>query len=168
MFEIIVACTMNGGIGKNKTIPWSSPSDLKHFYNITTLKPKDKINILIMGRRTFESIGNKPLKNRLNIVISNTLNKNNDIIIANNFEHALNITKDIINVNKIFIIGGVQLYTEALKHEECFKIHLTLIKNDIDCDVFFPLELLSNYNKKYISLNIIDNELIYDRIICEK
>lgn len=168
MFEIIVACTTNGGIGKNGTIPWNAPLDLKNFYNITTLKPKDKINILIMGRRTFDSIGNKALKNRLNIVISKTLNLQNDIIIANDFDHALNISNNIINVYKIFIIGGVEIYKEALKHNMCNKIHLTLIKNKFDCDVFFPLELLSNYNQTSSITNIIDNELIYDRLIYEK
>lgn len=167
MFEIIVACTTNGGIGKNGMIPWNAPLDLKFFYNITTFKPEDKTNVLIMGRRTYESIGNKPLKKRLNIVVSKTLTPQNDIIIANDLKSALNICNNYINIYKIFIIGGVELYKEALINDNCSKIHLTYIKNNFDCDVFFPLELLSNYKKKSIESNIIDNELIYDKILYE-
>jgi|688.fasta_scaffold1058605_2 dihydrofolate reductase len=167
MFEIIVACTANGGIGKNGIIPWNAPLDLKNFYNLTTFKPENKINVLIMGRRTYESIGNKPLKKRLNIVVSKTLTSQNDVIIANDFNSALNICNDIIDIYKIFIIGGVELYKEALINDNCSKIHLTYIKNNFDCDVFFPLELLSNYKKTSIESNIIDNELIYDKILYE-
>ena len=63
-FELVVAMDVDGCIGSNNTIPWSLPEDLKHFKELT------ENNIVIMGRKTFESLPNGPLKNRMNIVIS--------------------------------------------------------------------------------------------------
>ena len=73
-FSIIVACTDEGIIGVNNTIPWYIPDDLKYFKTITTGNEKNK-NIVIMGRNTWESLPTqyKPLKDRINIIISNTL-----------------------------------------------------------------------------------------------
>jgi dihydrofolate reductase/thymidylate synthase len=168
MFEVIVACTITGGIGKDGNIPWKISSDLKNFYKLTIDKPENKNNILIIGRKTFESIGSKPLKNRINIIISKTLNEQKDIIIANDFISALNISNNMTNIYKIFVIGGSEIYKEAIKHPLCKTIHLTLIKHDIDCDTYFPIDLLSNYKKNIIDSDIQDNNYIYDRLIYKK
>lgn len=182
MFNIIVACTLNGGIGKNGTIPWKASLDLKHFYKLTTMRPKDKINVLIMGRRTYQSIGSKPLKDRVNIVVSKTLveefqnktilldcdNIAPNIIIAPDLEKALNISYNIKDVHEVFVIGGSELYKEAIIHKDCKNIYLTEIKENIECDTFFPIELLQNYNKNILETNIIDNNVIYDMLLYKK
>jgi dihydrofolate reductase len=67
-FDLVIGRTVQGGIGKNNALPWKIPSDLKMFKKITTSGPSK--NAIIMGRKTFESIGSKPLPNRLNIVVS--------------------------------------------------------------------------------------------------
>jgi dihydrofolate reductase len=173
MFNIIVACTLNGGIGKNGSIPWTAPLDLKHFYKLTTMRPKDKTNVLIMGRRTYQSIGNKPLKDRVNIVVSKTLVVMSEciapnIIIASDLEQALNISYNIKDVHDVFVIGGSELYKEAIIHKDCNNIYLTQIKENIECDAFFPIDLLQNYNKNVLETNIIDNDITYDILLYKK
>jgi dihydrofolate reductase len=165
MFNIIVACTLKGGIGKNGDIPWKAPLDLKQFYKLTMMRPKDKINVLIMGRRTYQSIGNKPLKDRVNIVVSNTLEPDERIMIAHDFDSALNISYNIKDVHNVFVIGGSEIYKEAIKHKDCENIYLTQIKDDIECDTFFPLDLLTNYNKTVLDTDIIDNNVTYDMLL---
>lgn len=168
MFHIIVACTLKGGIGKNGTIPWKAQLDLKKFYKLTMMRPNDKINVLIMGRKTYQSIGNKPLKDRVNIVVSNTLESDEHIIIAHDFDSALNISYNIKNVHNVFVIGGTRIYKEAIKHKDCENIYLTQIKDDIDCDAFFPLDLLTNYNKTELDTDIIDDNVTYDMLLYTK
>ena len=168
MFNIVVACTLNGGIGKNGTIPWKASLDLKHFYKLTTMRPKNKINVLIMGRRTYQSIGSKPLKDRVNIVVSKTLLECDNIIIAQDLEKALNISYNIKEVHGVFVIGGSELYKEAMIHKDCENIYLTEIKENIDCDTFFPIDLLQNYNKTVLETNIIDNNISYDMLLYKK
>jgi dihydrofolate reductase len=165
MFNIIVACTLKGGIGKNGDIPWKAPLDLKQFYKLTMMRPKDKINVLIMGRRTYQSIGNKALKDRVNIVVSNTLEPDEHIMIAHDFDSALNISYNIKDVHNVFVIGGSEIYKEAIKHKDCENIYLTQIKEDIECDAFFPLDLLTNYNKTVLDTDIIDNNITYDMLL---
>jgi len=165
MFHIIVACTLKGGIGKNGNIPWKAPLDLKQFYKLTMMRPKDKINVLIMGRRTYQSIGNKPLKDRVNIVVSNTLAPDECIMIAHDFNSALNMSYNIKDVHNVFVIGGSEIYKEAIKHKDCENIYLTQIKEDIECDAFFPLDLLTNYNKTVLDTDIIDNNITYDMLL---
>jgi dihydrofolate reductase len=67
-FDLVIGRTIKGGIGKNNALPWKLPSDLKMFKKITTSGPSR--NSVIMGRKTFQSIGSRPLPNRLNIVLS--------------------------------------------------------------------------------------------------
>ena len=67
MFEIITAIDQNNGIGKNNSIPWNLPKDLKHFKDIT------ENSFVIMGRNTWNSLPKKPLPNRINIIISSTI-----------------------------------------------------------------------------------------------
>jgi dihydrofolate reductase len=168
MFNIIVACTLNGGIGRNGTIPWKAPLDLKQFYKLTTMRPKDKTNVLIMGRRTYQSIINKPLKDRVNIVVSNTLEPDDHIIVAHDFNSALNISYNIKDVHNVFVIGGSEIYKEAIIHKDCENIYLTQIKENIECDTFFPIDLLTNYNKNILEADIIDNNISYDMLLYKK
>jgi dihydrofolate reductase len=168
MFNIIVACTLKGGIGRNGTIPWKAPLDLKQFYKLTTMRPKDKTNVLIMGRRTYQSIGNKPLKDRVNIVVSKTLEPDDNIIVAHDFDSALNISYNIENIHNVFVIGGSEIYKEAIIHKDCENIYLTQIKENIDCDTFFPIDVLQNYNKNILETDIIDNNISYDILLYNK
>ena len=114
-YSVIVAVNENLVIGKDNKLPWHSSEDLKYFKRITS------DNVVIMGRKTYESIG-KALPNRVNIVISNTTTYD-DGITVNSFHEALN---EASNYNKeIFVIGGASLYEQVLNVAE--KLYLTWV-----------------------------------------
>jgi dihydrofolate reductase len=145
---VIVACDVNGGIGKDGSIPWFLPEDLLHFKTITSLAPIGKHNALIMGRKTWESLPCKPLPNRLNIVISSTLYRKTPhdheehCMVFPNLHSALEHIRNDSNIYKTFVIGGAKLYEEALEHRDCNKVYVTQLRDVFDCDVSFPIEQL--------------------------
>lgn len=106
---IVAAVSNNGVIGKDGKIPWSVPSDLKSFKKLT------QDGIVIMGRKTFESLGNKPLPKRYNVVVSRTLSKINlhsNLSIVSSLDEALWLAQE--DYREAFIIGGSSLYKEAM------------------------------------------------------
>lgn len=145
MFSVIVACSLNGGIGLNNKIPWYIPDELKYFKHITTRCPEGLLNVVIMGKNTWSSLPKKPLSNRINIIVSSTLkmhNLQNNTYIVSSLEDALHLSNQLSNIHKIFVIGGNKLYNEALHHPQCEKVYVTHILKHIVCDVMFPLETL--------------------------
>jgi dihydrofolate reductase len=135
LISIIVAMAKNNVIGKNNDMPWGYlPEDLKYFKQITLNKN------IIMGRKTFESIG-KPLPNRLNIIISKTMSKktNNDknVIIVSSLKEALSLNKNN-KEEEIFIIGGGQIYKEAIENNIIDNFYISFIEAEFKGDTFFP------------------------------
>lgn len=119
-FNIIVATTEDMIIGNNHNdLPWKSSKDLRFF------KDKTKNNVVIMGRKTYESIG-KPLEDRINIVISRT-KKYNGCIVVNSFDKALYEASKHQN-KEVFVIGGAMIYQEAFKFAS--RLYLTKIKSN--------------------------------------
>jgi dihydrofolate reductase len=141
-FELVVAMNMNGCIGSNNTIPWHLPEDLKHFKELT------ENNIVIMGRKTFESLPNGPLKNRLNIVISSHVDKTYNypnVIVSNMIDVFDHIKKYRDIYSKVFIIGGSQMYNLFIKY--CNKLHITyIIRANIKGDTYFDKSLLNDFS----------------------
>ena len=156
--KIIVALSKhNGGIGYNNNIPWFIKEDLVHFKNITcynqTNNEKSK-NVVVMGRKTWESIPekNKPLKNRINIILThnknqefiNSINKYNNssniVLIKDNFNDIIELNRmnKVHNTGNIFIIGGSQIYKQALDSGCVEDIIVTEIYNKYICDIYFP------------------------------
>jgi dihydrofolate reductase/thymidylate synthase len=148
-FKVIVAATSsNMAIGVNNTIPWSIPSDMANFKNLTskTCDPHLK-NAVIMGRNTWTSIPDKfkPLKGRFNIVVSRNPSLRADLSIpievafAGSFEEALCIANQQENIENIFVIGGQALYAAAIASPLCYKIYFTEVFLDVpQADAFFP------------------------------
>lgn len=149
-FSVIVAATSNFGIGKDGGLPWCLPSDMAYFKKVT-MKTNDtnKQNAVIMGRTTFESIPQKfsPLALRLNIVLSHqpesVLRKGsraipNDVIICSCLNDAIQYCEHDANIENVFVIGGAQVYTEALASKACSCVYLTLVDTEIACDTFVP------------------------------
>ncbi len=133
---LIVACAQNGTIGRNNRLPWHLPNDLKHFKSVTMGKP------IIMGRKTYESIG-KPLPGRTNIVVTKSWSDTTivpGLNITDNFEDALEIASRVAErggAKEIMVIGGAKLYEHALPW--CQRIYLTEVHADIAGDSFFRL-----------------------------
>lgn len=140
-FDIVVACDCQRGISKNGILPWHLPGDMKYFQELTSKRTTaDQDNLVIMGRRTWESIplASRPLKNRINIVLSRQkeLVVPAGVIIARSIEEALSIRQS--KTARQFIIGGSQIYAEAISHPFCRDLYLTQILTAFDCDLFFP------------------------------
>ena len=129
--NIIVATSNNLVIGKGNDLPWHLPTDLKRFKELT------QNGYVIMGRKCWESIPPKfrPLPNRKNVVVTRDLNYSTDgAIIINNITNTLQYLKAEPNDNKIFVIGGGEIYKESFKYAD--KLYLTRILEDVDGDVF--------------------------------
>lgn len=127
--SIIAAIGRNRELGKAGSLIWRIPEDLKRVKELTMGHP------LIMGRKTYESIG-KPLPGRTNIVVSRTADAIEGCIVASTFEEALAIAREK-DQEEIFIFGGASIYETALPITD--RLYLTLIdQEDRDADTFFP------------------------------
>lgn len=128
---IIVAYDAERGIGINNTLPWRLPEDLARFKRITTG------HAIIMGRKTFESIG-RPLPGRRNIVLTRNINWQHDgVETVNSLQAALQLIDNINNTAEAFVIGGSAIFTQALPL--CNKLLITEIHRTLLCDTFFPI-----------------------------
>ena len=132
--NIIAAKSLNGVIGKNNQLPWHLPSDLKHFRNLTQGK------IVIMGRKTYESIG-KPLPNRRNIVISSNraLKLPEGVTVCQDPQEALKAARVLAmthDIDEAFVIGGTSVYQSFVKRSD--KMYLTVIQRECIGDTVFP------------------------------
>ena len=123
---IIVAVSENDAIGKDNKLLFHLKEDMQNFKRLTTS------NVVIMGRKTYESIG-KPLKDRINIVISRSDNKDEENLIwVHSLEEAMKKAKEY--EKDIYIIGGGSIYKEALKKDIVDKIYLTRINKRVNED----------------------------------
>ena len=151
----IVAIDKHCGLSKNGTIPWNIKSDMKFF------QKKTENNIVIMGRSTFFSLPekNRPLKKRINIVLTHNPEKYDDLVQSNLlFTNEDNISSVIDEVKKsnptfsVYIIGGNQIYEKYLHF--CDNIFITHIKEDYCCDLFLCCnDILKDYRETIIEEN---------------
>jgi dihydrofolate reductase len=130
---IIAAVAANGVIGDRETIPWRLPSDFAHFKRMTTGKP------LIMGRKTFESIG-RPLPGRTNIVVSRQEGyQPNGVIVISSLEAALDHAQSIAaadRANEVMIAGGAEIYAQTLPMAD--RLYITHVGLNPAGDAYFP------------------------------
>tara|TARA_B100000767_G_C19633983_1_gene479557 strand:+ start:417 stop:920 length:504 start_codon:yes stop_codon:yes gene_type:complete len=131
---LIVAASENNVIGRNNQLPWYLPGDLQYFKTMTLGKP------VIMGRKTFESIG-RPLPGRDNIVISRQANyPAQGIKLVSSLGEAIALGESINVINgseEVMIIGGAQIYAEALALAH--RVYLTRVYGHVEGDAYFPI-----------------------------
>lgn len=164
-FELIVAFNNKNIIGINNKIPWYVPEDLKYFKNQT------KDHIIVMGRKTFESLPNGPLKNRIHVILTNQELKNSEDVFFTSFEQSFDLLVHLQSITnkKVFIIGGNTIYKQYFEY--CTKFHITVIDDDQDGDVSFPYTLeyfVDNFKKieekDFISVkNLYFKRLLFER-----
>lgn len=161
ILSIIVAMANNKVIGKDNDMPWGRlPVDLKHFKDTTNGSP------IIMGRKTYESIG-RPLPNRLNILVSRNKDlKIDGVNVVQSIEEGLDIAE---NFKEVFIIGGGELYKQSINLAN--KFYFTFIDFETDGDTFFPdfehinmkeisnIKILAEDKNKY-DCNFVEMEVI--------
>lgn len=126
-FSIVAAIASNNIIGKNNKLPWHIPEEMNSFYKLIHGKP------VIMGRKTFESIG-KPIKNSRNIILSH--NKSLAPVGYEVFNSIASILDLYSNRIEIMVIGGGAVYSQFLPFAN--RMYLTLIEHEFDGDVYFP------------------------------
>ena len=128
--SLVVAMSENRVIGVDNRLPWSIPEDLKRFKKITSGHP------IVMGRKTFESIG-RPLPNRTNIVITRNKDFRSDgVATCFSLEEALEWAAKAPGAEEICIIGGGEIFKKALPI--CDRIYLTEVKWPFEGDAYFP------------------------------
>ena len=131
IITLVVAASENNVIGKNNQLLWHLPKDMKFFKNVTWAMP------VVMGRKTFESMGSKPLSGRRNIVITRKPDwKAEGVSVVNNMEAAIALANDL-NYKEIFVIGGGEIYLIAF--ERANKIYMTRVHAELEGDTYFPV-----------------------------
>lgn len=136
MITIIAAVAKNNALGKDNQLIWHLPADLKRFKKVTLG------HHIIMGRKTFESLG-KPLPNRTTIIITRNTNYFAEgCIVVNSLEEAINTAK--VDENP-FILGGAEIYKQALEIADV--LDLTLVHYKFEADVFFPKIDFNNWKE---------------------
>jgi len=131
--SMIVAVAENGVIGRNNSLPWYLPNDLKYFKQTTMGKP------VIMGRKTYESIG-KPLPGRTNIVITRQADYQPEgVKVVNSVEAAKELAESVCLIDgqdEAMIMGGAEIYALSLPYTD--RLYLTEVHADVQGDAFFP------------------------------
>ena len=132
----IAAMSRNHVIGRDNKIPWHISEDFKYFKRTTMGKP------MVLGRKTFDSFGGKPLPGRPHVVISRTPQDDRPderIFFVQDVDAAIERAKDLADgVDEIFVVGGAQIYQQAFPQIQRF--HLTLVERDYDGDAFLKLD----------------------------
>lgn len=149
-FSLIVATTQNNVIGKDNQMPWHLPADLAWFRQNTTGKP------VIMGRKTFESIGH-PLPKRINIVLSRQPFEHEGVTWKDSLESAVDFVKDS---EEIVLLGGGELFKQYLPKAD--KLYLTQIQAEIEGDTFFPELNWNEWKIEYDEYRQADENNVYD------
>lgn len=127
--SLVVAAATNNAIGKDGKMPWHLPNDLRHFKNVTWGMP------VIMGRKTFESMG-KPLPGRKNIVVSRQPGfRPEGAVVVKNLEDALFVAKEA-DANEVMVAGGGEIYKALF--DKAQRIYLTRVEAEPEADTFFP------------------------------
>ncbi len=155
ILSMIVATANNRVIGKDNDMPWHLPADLSYFKKVTLGKP------VIMGRKTFESIG-RPLPGRRNIVISRDASYSAEgIDTVTSVEQALAMVND---VEEIMVIGGGAIYNHCL--QAATRLYITHIDADIDGDTQFPNYDMEEWVKVSSEKRKADDKNMYDLDFC--
>jgi dihydrofolate reductase len=154
--SLVVAMARNRVIGRDNALPWRLPADLAHFRKVTMGHP------IVMGRRTFESIG-KALPGRKNIVIThNREYAAHGCIVVNSLDEAW---KAAGNAEEVCVIGGTTLFDETLSFADV--IHLTEVGADVEGDTFFPEFDRSEWSEREIARHPADERNAYPFRILE-
>lgn len=156
MYTIIAAIGKNRELGRDNKLLWSLKGDLKFF------KEKTTNHTIIMGRKTFESLG-RLLPNRKHVVISSSNDFPEEVNVYNNIESLLSHYKD--SSEELFIIGGAKIYSEFIDYAT--KMYLTLVDGEFDADVYFPMFDENDWTKTVLSESE-ENGLKYKHVLHEK
>ncbi|MGM7701390.1 dihydrofolate reductase [Pseudalkalibacillus sp. Hm43] len=153
MISLLFAMGKNHVIGKNNDLPWRLPEDLKWFKQVSTG------HTVIMGRKTYESIG-KPLPNRKNVIVTNDKEYEAEgCIVTHSIEEALQQDGD-----ETIVIGGAKIYEQVL--DDADRLYMTYIDEEFEGDTFFPEYDESEWELTSKEIGIKDEKNPYDYYFC--
>jgi dihydrofolate reductase len=139
---MIWAMAENRVIGRDNKLPWHLPNDLKYFKRLTTGKP------VVMGRKTYESIG-RPLPNRVNIVVTRDESfKADGVKIVHSLQAAMDLAEAeslVSGADEVIIMGGAEIYKQGLEFAD--RLYITFVHAEVPGDAFFPEFELSQYQE---------------------
>ena len=153
--SMVAAVARNGVIGRGNQLPWRLPEDLRRFKALTLGKP------VIMGRRTFESIG-RPLPDRTNVVISRRSEQLAGCTLVDSIAAALSL---FAAAPEVMVIGGAQIYQQCLSRADL--LHLTRVEADIEGDAVFPELLPQEWQERVIARHAADERHAHAFSFCE-
>jgi dihydrofolate reductase len=131
IISLVVAAAENNVIGKNNQLLWHLPKDMKFFKNVTWAMP------VVMGRKTFESMGSKPLSGRKNIIITRKADwKAEGVSVVNSLDAAIALAEEM-SYKEIFVIGGGEIYMIAFAQAN--KVYMTRVHTELEGDTYFPV-----------------------------
>jgi len=140
--SIVVAVADNGVIGRGNALPWDLPDDLQHFKRTTMGRP------IVMGRKTFESIG-RPLPGRLNIILTRDPSWTAlGVSVASSIEQAIDLAEGqafIDGADSVMVIGGAEVYRQALPFAS--RAFVTRVHGQVDGDAFFDLDDIASWRE---------------------
>lgn len=175
-FSIVVAADQNNGIGINGSLPWRIKGDMDYFKHITSkVYNEGHRNVVIMGRKTYESIPEKyrPLPDRINVIVTRNKEYNIDspsVYVVHSLDEALELRDHIKEkVEDVFLIGGGELYKEGLKHPELLSVYLTRVQNAYNCDTHIdniPEDMPMMFCQKCSENGIDYNFEFYKKVSC--
>jgi len=149
--SLIWAMAKNRVIGINNQLPWKLPADMKWFRQNTLGKP------IIMGRKTFESFGGKPLPDRKNLVVTQDENYHADnAVVCHSIEQALQQVND---ADEVMVIGGMSLYKQTLPIAD--RLYMTVVDADVEGDAWFPEFDLSDWDQLESHYHAADEKNAY-------
>jgi thymidylate synthase len=161
-FTVILATSKdkNGNhtaIGNKGGLPWPvNTDDMKHFRSVTTTSSPGTVNAIIMGKNTFMSIGNSPLLERVNIVISSKFIATGNVLTFKTLDEALWYVSSTKNIENCFVIGGAKLYDEAIIHPKCDHIIQTKFDGKYEYDTKIRVKI-----PPYLEMTKIDGNIHY-------
>ena len=143
MINVIVAITADNAIGQNNQLIHHDPIDMKRFRDLTTN------HVVIMGRKTYDSLPNGPLPNRVNYIVSNTLL--GDFTIFSNLKSAISSAQTNYPDKEVFIIGGESIYRQAFEADLVDRAYIT----HFDClapkaDAYFPFSYITDWKSLWV------------------
>ena len=153
MVNVVLACCKNGGIGINNTLPWSIKDELKMFKIITNNAT------IIMGYNTWFSLPKKPLINRINVVLTRSeekreeLLKNYDIIVLNSIDEALEKYKN----NQCYYIGGASIYNYLINNNLITNLYISIIHNQYNTDTNIDIDKLYSREHSIVSRQVFED-----------
>lgn len=151
-FTFVWAEDQNGLIGKEGTLPWNLPNEMKYFVKVTTG------DVVVMGRKTYESIPNRPLKNRINIVLtSNKEYQADGAIVCHSKEEIVNYVKDLDK--PIHIIGGTTLFEMFI--DEVNVLYRSIVYEEFEGDTYMPKIDYKHFRVVDITPGVVDEENLY-------